>query len=81
MKVEDLRIGNLVKFEGKEYIVESISADGYLPLKNCSVNTCLSHCKPILLTDKYLVVFGGIKTNKEHYKFEWLLGRIQGNGA
>lgn len=58
MEVEDLRIGNFINFEGDFYTVEQICFDGWLQLDNGQLNTYISECTPIEITEEWLMKLG-----------------------
>jgi hypothetical protein len=60
MKVQELRIGNLVSFDGVTLIVESIDLGGYIGLTDIILFEQLDKddLKPINLTEEWLIKFG-----------------------
>jgi hypothetical protein len=59
MKVQELRIGNLVKFDGVNYKVESIHLEGCVGLNDIMYEEVnIDDLKPINLTEEWLIKFG-----------------------
>ena len=60
MKVQELRIGNLVDFDGINYKVETIDLGGYIGLSDIILfeQLHIDDLKPIELTEEWLIRFG-----------------------
>ena len=59
MKVQELRIGNLVEFDGVNYKVESIHLEGCVGLNDIMYEEVnIDDLKPIDLTEEWLIRFG-----------------------
>jgi hypothetical protein len=59
MKVQELRIGNLVEFDGVNYKVESIHLEGCVGLNDIMYEEVnIDDLKPINLTEEWLIRFG-----------------------
>jgi hypothetical protein len=60
MKVQELRIGNLVEFAGINYKVETIDLAGYIGLSDIILfeQLHIDDLKPINLTEERLIKFG-----------------------
>jgi hypothetical protein len=60
MKVQELRIGNLVEFNGVNYKVETIDLGGYIGLSDIILfeQLHIDDLKPIELTEEWLIRFG-----------------------
>ena len=66
MEAKELRIGNLI--EHKAIMCEVLSIDNkWLQLDNDQLNTKISECNPIPLTEEWLFKFGFIKTPTRYY--------------
>ena len=68
MKANELRIGNLVEFGKSTLVVDTISSSDNVILitkngSNCTTN--LKFCKPILLTEEWLLKFGFVQYQKK----------------
>jgi hypothetical protein len=82
MKVNELRIGNLVNYEQTNHKITSISDLGFITsiwLGNNDMNDEYSHSitelKSIPLTEEWLLKFGFIKSLHEgYYDKKWLSG-------
>jgi hypothetical protein len=59
MKVQELRIGNLVNFDGVNYKAESIHLEGCVGLNDIMYEEVyIDDLKPINLTEEWLIRFG-----------------------
>ena len=59
MKVEELRVGNLIKFDGITYKAESIHLEGCVGLNDIMYNEVyINDLKPIKLTEEWFIEFG-----------------------
>jgi hypothetical protein len=60
MKVQELRIGNLVNFNGVNYKIELLDLDGYIGLSDIILfeHVHIDDLKPIELTEEWLIKFG-----------------------
>lgn len=78
MKIQDLRLGSIIEYNGMDKIVAAINEDGFISFKtdpitvkghsyNKSPSLPIINFKPIPLTEEWLVRFG-------FEKYEWTVG-------
>lgn len=71
MKANELRIGNLVKYEGKVYAIDSISTE-FPTLNTMEFGIGVvdwNNIEPVTLTEEWLVKFGFEKVDYQYVKF------------
>lgn len=75
IKASELRIGNLIESLGSALVVDTLSSNGnarVLTRRGSNVALSLSQCKPIPITEEWLIKFGGKCTIMEGYPIYYL---------
>ncbi len=78
MKSEDLRIGNLVEYNGKVISVLAVGSDDVVMASENDLGYTIEYLKPIPLTEEWLLRFGFDKSGNDlmprsiRYEIDWI---------